>query len=107
MIFHTVMASLRIWYKQCVGKRLTEDEVALVQHNKHIAMASNICKFVQAQSHTAGTKWMLLKDDYNYDLHKLTYYTESLLQSYVLILHYEVAYAGRYIVVDFKKLTKI
>ena len=98
------MDSLRIWVKQLVGKPLSEDEAALVDHNKHMELASDICKFVQAQLHMAGSKWMLLKNDYNYDLHKLTYYTESLLQRYVLTLSYETAYAGRYIVIDYKKI---
>ncbi len=97
------MGSLRIWVKQLIGKPLSEDETALVDHNKHLKLASDICKFVQSQAYTSGSKWMLLKDDYNYDLHKLTYYTESLLQSYVLSLNYECAYAGRYVVIDFKK----
>jgi hypothetical protein len=96
------MDSLRIWVKQRFGKQLTEDEVALVQHNKHIAMASTICKFVLSQPHTAASKWILLNTDYEYDLYRLTYYTESLLQSYVLTLKYDHAYAGRYIVVDYK-----
>jgi hypothetical protein len=98
------MDSLRIWIKELVGKQLSEDETALVDHNKHLKLASTIHKFVQL--HTSGSKWMLLKDDYNYDLHKLTYYAESMLQSYVLSLNYEAAYAGRYIVIDFKKITK-
>lgn len=97
------MASLRIWLKQLVGRRLTNDETTLVQHNKHLAIASAICKFVHSQSYTGGSKYMLLKDDYEYDLYMLTYYAESLLQSYVLALSYEDAYAGRYIVIDFKK----
>lgn len=97
------MDSLRIWYKRRVGKPLTEDEVALVKHNKHVEMADTICKFIQSQSHTAGTKWWHLKNDYIYDIYMLTYYTESLLQSYDVTLNYENAYAGRYIVVDYKR----
>lgn len=96
--------AVRLWFKQLFSLPLTEDETDLYTFRKHMQLSSLLSTFVLNSPDAAGTKWMLLKDQtFPYDLERVLYIVQKLLNGYKIQLQFERAYAGCYIVITWSK----
>jgi hypothetical protein len=96
--------AVRLWFKQLFSMQLTADETDLYTFRKHMQLSSKLSAYVLDAPHSAGTKWVLLKDQtFDYSLERISYIVQKLLNGYKIQLTFEHAYAGRYIVITWSK----